>query len=604
VNRGWGIVKFGDVCTVDRTHNKGAALPYVGLEDILSGEGRFTGNTEPKKVQSSTFRFTAEHILYGRLRPYLNKVYLPDFNGHCSTEIFPIRPAPNADRRYLYYWLSMDSTVKQIDRTSTGARMPRANVAAILEFSIPLPSLPEQQRIVAILDEAFAGLATVTANAEKNLKNARELFDSYLNSVFTRKGKGWITCRLGSEVKFIDYRGKTPPKMETGIRLITAKNVKMNRIQRDPEEFIDANVYDGWMTRGYPRKGDVLFTTEAPLGNVAQLDTDETVVIGQRLITMQPNEKVLDRTFLKYALMSRPAQTEIFKRGTGATVVGIKASLLRQVPICFPVAVTDQETLANAIGAIADAVSQLEDNYRNKLKELQSLGQALLQQAFSGGLTAEAPALVPLIAKSTTDTKRDTAMVLALAYQRHKDRNRDKSLGHTKEQKILHMVEAAAEFDLGRQPIRDAAGPNDFDHMETAEKWAEDNQYFRVSQQGTGIYQFRPLTKFSELLKAARSIEPALRTKIERIIDLFIPMDAEQAEVFASAYAAWNNLLIEGRTATDDDIIEACYAWHPRKSKIPRAKFIEAIQQLKKANVRPTGRARFVPPPAQGRLPL
>jgi type I restriction enzyme, S subunit len=134
------IVKFSDVCSLDRIHNKGAALPYVGLEDIVGGEGRFTGNTEPKKVRSSTFKFTSQHILYGRLRPYLNKVYLPDFDGHCSTEIFPIRPASNADRRYLYYWLSMESTVKEIDRTSTGARMPRANVDAILDFPIPFRS--------------------------------------------------------------------------------------------------------------------------------------------------------------------------------------------------------------------------------------------------------------------------------------------------------------------------------------------------------------------------------------------------------------------------------------------------------------------------------
>jgi type I restriction enzyme S subunit len=155
VREGWVAKKFGDVCTLDRTHDNGVALPYIGLEDIVSGAGEFTGSKEPKKVQSSTFKFTSNHILYGRLRPYLNKVFLPDFSGHCSTEIFPIRPAPNVDRHYLYYWLSMGSTVKEIDLTSTGARMPRANMDAILELPISLPSLPEQQRIVAILDEAL-----------------------------------------------------------------------------------------------------------------------------------------------------------------------------------------------------------------------------------------------------------------------------------------------------------------------------------------------------------------------------------------------------------------------------------------------------------------
>jgi type I restriction enzyme S subunit len=142
------------------------------------------------------------------------------------------------------------------------------------------------------------------------------------------------------------------------------------------------------MTRGYPRKGDVLFTTEAPLGNVAQLDTDETVVIGQRLITMQPDENVLDRTFLKYALISRPTQAEIFKRGTGATVVGIKASLLKQVPLSFPTKVADQRALAQEMESSANSVAQLEENYRKKIDEVAALKQSILQKAFSGELTS------------------------------------------------------------------------------------------------------------------------------------------------------------------------------------------------------------------------
>lgn len=234
-----------------------------------------------------------------------------------------LAPKPSLHHKYLFYYLG--SIVGLLNDLGTGATFKELSGGKLKEVPIPLPPLPEQQRIVAILDEAFAGLATATANAEKNLRNARELFESYLNSIFTRRCAGWATAVLGKDVRFIDYRGKTPPKMEVGIRLITAKNVKMNRIQSEPQEFIDESVYDGWMTRGYPQKGDVLFTTEAPLGNVAQLDTDETVVIGQRLITMQPDERVLDRTFLKYALMSPP------KRKFSNGVPGRRSLELRQV---------------------------------------------------------------------------------------------------------------------------------------------------------------------------------------------------------------------------------------------------------------------------------
>ena len=182
---GWEIRKFGEACGLDRIHSNGADLPYVGLEDVVAGTGEFVGSATPKRMQSSTFKFTSDHVLYGRLRPYLNKVFLPYFDGHCSTEIFPLRPFPGTDRRYVYYWLSMEKTVKEINLTCTGARMPRANMNAVLEFPFPRPPLHEQQRIVTILDDAFTGLATAIANAEKISKT----LVSYLKVTVSQSSK-------------------------------------------------------------------------------------------------------------------------------------------------------------------------------------------------------------------------------------------------------------------------------------------------------------------------------------------------------------------------------------------------------------------------------
>src|SRR5208282_1708561 len=170
-----------------------------------------------------------------------------------------------------FYSQSLDY-LKAVDSATTGTtrnRISRSNLGLI---QIPVPPLPEQQRIVGILDEAFEGIATAKANAEKNLQNARAVFESHLQSVFIQRGKGWVDSTIGEVIRFIDYRGKTPVKTPTGIRLITAKNVKMGYLQDTPMEFIAPASYRGWMTRGIPQKGDVLFTTEAPLANVAQLD--------------------------------------------------------------------------------------------------------------------------------------------------------------------------------------------------------------------------------------------------------------------------------------------------------------------------------------------
>jgi type I restriction enzyme S subunit len=386
VKAGWAGKKLGEVCSFDKVQGLHRGLPYVGLEDIESHTARFIGSTAPVEVKSSTFRFSTTHVLYGRLRPYLNKVWAPDFDGHCSTEIFPLRPKRELLRKFLLFWLLSDRTRERINATCTGARMPRAQMTEVLDFEIPVPPLAEQQRIVDVLDRAFEGLAVAKANAEQNLRNARALFDSHLESVFTQRGPEWVDSTIGAEVRFIDYRGKTPAKTASGVRLITAKNVKMGYLQRAPEEFIAADRYDAWMTRGIPKMGDVLFTTEAPLANVAQLDTHEKVAFAQRVIIMQPNTATMDGTFLKYLLLSQPVQHRIRTRGTGATVQGIKASLLRQIEISFPSAVATQKGLVANLDALDYEVQRLTGIYDQKLGALEAVKKSLLHEAFSGRL--------------------------------------------------------------------------------------------------------------------------------------------------------------------------------------------------------------------------
>src|SRR4051812_13326030 len=119
MKNGWATKRFGDVCVFDKAQGIHRGLPYVGLEHIESHTARFIGSIEPQTVKSSTFRFSKKHVLYGRLRPYLNKVFAPDFDGHCSTEIFPIKPIPQLSREYLLYWLLADATVDRINATCT-----------------------------------------------------------------------------------------------------------------------------------------------------------------------------------------------------------------------------------------------------------------------------------------------------------------------------------------------------------------------------------------------------------------------------------------------------------------------------------------------------
>lgn len=176
------------------------------------------------------------------------------------------------------------------------------------------------------------------------------------------------TCCLGDVCTFIDYRGKTPPKTSSGIPLVTAKIVKNGMIQ-EPQEFIAENYYDEWMRRGIPQKGDVVFTTEAPLGEVARIKTDDKLAFAQRIIILEPNTQRLNAGYLFYALQDSVLKNRIAARATGTTVIGIKAAELKKVEIDLP-PLQQQEK-------IADTLSSLD----NKIELNNKINENLEQQA-------------------------------------------------------------------------------------------------------------------------------------------------------------------------------------------------------------------------------
>ena len=181
---GWEEKKLGEVVIYDKKQSLHKGLPYVGLEHIESNSGRFLGCLDAQVVKSSTFYFDEQHVLYGRLRPYLNKVLLPNFRGHCSTEIFPIKVCKLLTREFLFYWLISMTTVNKIDATWTGARMPRANMNQVLEFDFSFPSVKEQQIIVSQLDALRAETQKLEAIYKKKLADLEELKKSVLQKAF------------------------------------------------------------------------------------------------------------------------------------------------------------------------------------------------------------------------------------------------------------------------------------------------------------------------------------------------------------------------------------------------------------------------------------
>ena len=196
------------------------------------------------------------------------------------------------------------------------------------------------------------------------------------------------THYLGNVCTFIDYRGKTPPKTTSGIPLVTAKIVKNGMIQ-EPQEFIAENYYDEWMRRGIPKKGSVVFTTEAPLGEVARIRTDDKLAFAQRIIVLESKVKQLSADYLFYALQDRVLKSRIEARSTGTTVIGIKAAELKKVEIDLP-SLEDQEKIATILCSLDDKIE-----LNNKINEnLERQAQAIYQEWFGDINTEKAQGML------------------------------------------------------------------------------------------------------------------------------------------------------------------------------------------------------------------
>jgi type I restriction enzyme S subunit len=176
---GWEWEKLSNLCMEDKViiNGKKSNLPFLGLEMIKSGSGVIDWSMQTMEGNGTCYYFDKRHILYSKLRPYLNKVVLPNAPGKCSTELVPLCINTNNKicREYLVYLLRRQETVEYVMSEKTGSRMPRANIKYLLTMTIPLPPLAEQKRIVGIIETKFKSV-------EKTKQLLNQQF-SYINAL-------------------------------------------------------------------------------------------------------------------------------------------------------------------------------------------------------------------------------------------------------------------------------------------------------------------------------------------------------------------------------------------------------------------------------------
>ncbi len=310
--------------------------------------------------------------------------------GFGSSEYMVFRPSPALDKEWLYYYLARETF-----RTEGAARMSGAvghkRVAKefIDAYPIPVPPLPEQQRIVGILDEAFDGIATAKVNAEKNLQNARALFESHLQSVFTQRGERWPrnTKSLADLCELIvDCEHKTAPTQEIGIPSIRTPNIGKGKLLLDGVYRVSEETYSEWTRRAAPQSGDLILAREAPAGNVAVIPENLKVCLGQRTVLIRPRRDVFEPEFLALTLLQPQMQQTLLAHSRGATVQHVNMKDIRALLVDHIPSLVVQSEIVALVKKTSEETQRLESLYQRKLTALDELKKSLLHQAFSGAL--------------------------------------------------------------------------------------------------------------------------------------------------------------------------------------------------------------------------
>ena len=375
----WQSKPLADVCQIKppkaeaRQRISGKALvSFVPMEDLgIDQKIMVPTQTRPLEDVAGSYTYFADgDVLLAKITPCFEngKLGIADNLtngiGFGSSEYIVFRPSPAVDKEWLYYFLSRESfRTGGAERMSGAVGHKRVSKEFIESYPIPVPPLPEQQRIVAILDEAFDGIATAKANTEKNLQNARALFESHLQSVFTERGEGWVEKPLGECFRLKSGDGLTSKAMKAGAFPVFGGN----GIAGTHDEF---NL-----------SGDNVI-----IGRVGALCGNARHIIGKIWLTDNAFKVVdycheFDGAFLTYLLNYKNLRS--YARQAAQPV--ISNSSLRDLVLQFPV-LAEQQRIAASFDVLLKETQRLESLYQRKLTALDDLKKFLLHQAFSGQL--------------------------------------------------------------------------------------------------------------------------------------------------------------------------------------------------------------------------
>ena len=377
MRKGWEIKKLGDIC--DR------ASSNVSQNQLNNEVGEYPIFGASGLIKNVSF--------YHQDKPYLSIVKdgsgvgrvtkMDAFTSIIGTLQY-ILPNEGIDLDYLNYSLMSVDFKKYV----AGAAIPHIYFKDYKNEPFLWMPLPEQQRIVSILDEAFSSIEQAKENLQRNLQNAKELFQSELQATFLDKISGTNFEALDSLCELIvDCEHKTAPTQATGYPSIRTPNIGKGVLILDNVNRVSEETYIEWTRRAIPQANDLILAREAPAGNVAVIPENLEVCLGQRTVLIRPKKDKFNSAYLAYLLLSKDVQEAFLSHSRGATVEHINMKDIRAFKIYNLSSIETQQKIVQQLDKLSTETKRLEAMYQQKLDALEELKKSVLQKAFSGELS-------------------------------------------------------------------------------------------------------------------------------------------------------------------------------------------------------------------------
>ena len=542
------------------------------------------------------------------------RVGLSSQRGIITSAYLTIRNESENLPRFLYYQLHAFDICKGLYGMGAGVRQG-LNWDGVKLLKLVVPSVDEQQRIVEALDHECAEIDAVIRQTKATVEEYKKLKQSIISDAVTKGIRGdrpmkdsgipwigkvpveWDLCKTlyALLMPITDGPHTTPELFGEGIPFVSAEAVSCGNGKIDFDHirgYISEEFYKECCAKYTPRRNDIyMIKSGATTGRVAYVDTDIKFNIWSPLAVFRANEERAYFKFLFYYLQSEAYQKEVQLGWTYGTQQNIGMRTLETLKLLLP-SISEQVEIADYLDKECSKIDRLVSKKTALLAELENYKRSVIYEYVTGKKEVGAAeksvtTIVYPYFPAVLSTKK-ARFAQAVLMSRILDKCRTK-MGRVKLEKMLYTIETSIGFDFDTEYVRQAAGPLDESIYDCEAIISRRNKWYTKKESKYGV-SYTPTKDSGHYKKYYDKYFADYDSEIERIIGIFMDYDADQAEIVATLFAAWNDFIIDRKEFTDEQLVdEVLNNWNDSKKRFSRDVWLRAIQQMRQNNIVPKG---------------